>query len=272
MLESASIQALSAAAAIPYIDKAGPLYPLYITIAVTQFVTLTGTGLGTGLLMRSQRRQATVLDDRNRKLAQYASMAEHLAITRERNRLARELHDTLAHSLSAVAVQIEAAEALSEVDAAAGQKVLGQALATTRSGLTEARRALHALRASPLDDLGLPLAVRDLAESVAARAGLKLELQIGAHLESLALEVEQCVYRVAQEALTNVTRHADAASVEVALAGENGCVRLSVKDDGCGFDIATVADTRYGLQGLRERAETIGGTLRVESERDNRIW
>jgi signal transduction histidine kinase len=157
-----------------------------------------------------------------------------LAVTQERNRLARELHDTLAHSLSAVAVQIEAAQALSEVDAAAGHKMLEQALQTTRGGLTDARRSLHALRSSPLEDLGLALALRDLAESVAARAGLKLDLQISPNLENLRPEIEQCLYRVAQEALTNVARHARAGSVRVALAGENGQVRLAVSDDGCG--------------------------------------
>jgi signal transduction histidine kinase len=146
--------------------------------------------------------------------------------------------------------------------------MLEQALHTTRSGLTDARRSLRALRSSPLEDLGLGLAVRDLAESTAARAGLKLDLQIESHLEDLAPAVEQCLYRVAQEALTNVARHADAERVQVAMARENGNVRLTVCDDGCGFDMAAVADGRYGLKGLRERAETVGGTLVVESEKD----
>jgi signal transduction histidine kinase len=253
--------------ASPYVKPTSPLRPLYLTILASQFV-IVGVGLLTGLLVRNQRRQAAELDDRNRKLAHYASTVEQLAVTQERNRLARELHDTLAHSLSAVAVQIEAAQALSEVDTAGGKKMIGQALETTRSGLTEARRSLKALRASPLEDLGLALAVRDLAESVAARAGLKLELHIGSHLEDLPPEVEQCLYRVAQEALSNVARHANAASVQVGIARDNEHVRLTVEDDGCGFDTAAVADTRYGLMGLRERAESIGGRLYVESAKD----
>jgi len=242
------------------------LRPLYITILASQFV-IVGVGLVTGLLVRNQRRQAAELDDRNRRLAHYASTVEQLAVTQERNRLARELHDTLAHSLSAVAVQIEAAQALSDVDTAAGQKMIEQALESTRSGLTEARRSLKALRASPLEDLGLALAVRDLAESVAARAGLKLELRIGSHLEDLPPAVEQCLYRAAQEALTNVARHANAASVQVAIAQDSGHVRLTVQDDGRGFDTAAVADTSFGLMGLRERAESIGARFYVESEK-----
>lgn len=262
------LSVLNAATAFPYLSKTGPLYLLYVTVAATQFVVLTGTGLAMGLLMRSQRRQAAALDERNRKLAHYASAVEQLAVTQERNRMARELHDTLAHSLSAVAVQIEAAQALSEIDTAAEHKMLEQALQTTRGGLTDARRSLHALRSSPLEDLGLGLAVRNLAESVAVRAGLKLDLQIGAHLEDLAPEIEQCLYRVAQEALTNVARHANAASIQVAMVRENGHVRLTVSDDGRGFDVTGFADGRYGLKGLRERAETVGGTLVVESEKD----
>src|SRR5215472_11755292 len=217
--------ALTALTVLPFVSRTGPLHSLYIAIITTVSIVVTGTGLVIGLLVRSRRRQAAALDERNRKLAHYASVVEQLVITQERNRLARELHDTLAHSLTAIAVQIEAAQALSEVDAAAGQKILGQALQTTRSGLMEARRSLRALRASPLQDLGLALAVRDLAESVAARAGLDLQLQIDPKLETLVPEVEQCIYRVAQEALTNIARHANATSVQVTLVRENRCVR-----------------------------------------------
>jgi len=259
---------LSAALAWPYIHAAGPLYPLYLAIVAMQIITVPGTGLVVGLLTRAQRRQAQALDERNRKLARYASAAEQLAITQERNRLARELHDTLAHSLSATAIQIEAAQALAETDEDAGRKMLAQALRTTRDGLTEARRSLHALRASPVEDLGLPRAVRNLAESLAERAGFKLRLRIDATPENLGPEAQQCIYRVAQEALSNAAHHADADCVEVALATENGRVRLSVIDDGRGFDPAAVANTRYGLRGLRERAEMIGGALLVESTKD----
>jgi signal transduction histidine kinase len=265
---ASALCALSAVTAFLYVSRTGPLHSLSIAIIGTQLIVVTGTGLVIGLLVRSRRRQSAALDERNRKLAHYASVVEQLVITQERNRLARELHDTLAHSLTAIAVQIEAAQALSEAGDPAGQRLLGQALETTRGGLTEARRSLKALRAAPLDDLGLSLAIRDLAESVAARAGLKLVLHIGSHLENVAPEVEQCVYRVAQEAMTNVARHAKAASLQIVLARENGRLRLVVKDDGRGFDMTSVPDTRYGLQGLRERAESIGGILRVESEDD----
>jgi signal transduction histidine kinase len=143
--------------------------------------------------------------------------------------------------------------------------MLDQATATTRSGLTEARRALHALRAKPLEDLGLALALSTLAESVAARTGLTLDLDIQHHLEQMAPDVEQCIYRVEQEALTNVARHAGARSLRVALTRENGALRLTIADDGHGFDPTAANGTHYGLKGLRERAEMIGATLEVHS-------
>ena len=257
--------AISTALAWPYVQVDGPLYALYFSIIGMQIVTVPAIALVVGWLMREQRRQAQDLDERNRKLARYASTAEQLAITQERNRLARELHDTLAHSLSATAIQIEAAQALAETDEGAGRKMLAQALQTTRNGLTEARRSLHALRASPVEDLGLPQAVRDLAESLAQRAGFKLRLRIDTMPDNLGPEAQQCVYRVAQEALSNVARHAGAGCVEVVLGTEDGRVRLSVSDDGRGFEPEAVAETRYGLRGLRERAEMIGGALLVES-------
>ena len=259
---------ISTALAWPYVHAGGPLYALYFSIIGMQIVTVPAIALVVGWLMREQRRQAQDLDERNRKLARYASTAEQLAITQERNRLARELHDTLAHSLSATAIQIEAAQALAETDEGAGRKMLAQALQTTRNGLTEARRSLHALRASPVEDLGLPQAVRDLAESLAQRAGFKLRLRIDTMPDNLGPEAQQCVYRVAQEALSNAARHAGAGCVEVVLGTQDGRVRLSVSDDGRGFEPQAVAETRYGLRGLRERAEMIGGALLVQSTKD----
>src|SRR6185295_10363047 len=92
-----------------------------------------------------------------------------------------------------------------------------RALEATQSGLTEARRALGALRASPLDDLGLSLAISEMAKSTAERTDLRLELDVQNHLTNLEPQVEQCVYRVAQEAMANVARHAEATSVRVSL-------------------------------------------------------
>jgi signal transduction histidine kinase len=266
MVGGISLCLLDAALSFPFFRAGDALYPLYVLTVVMRMMAVTGVGIFLAWMVDRQREQRAALAEANRKLAHFAATSEQLAISHERNRLARELHDTLAHSLSAVTVQLEAACALWEPDANTARKMLDQALSTTRNGLTEARRALHALRASPLDDLGLALAVQGLAESVASRARLRLDLDVHNHLDNLLPDVEQCVYRVAQEALTNVARHADAKSVRVLLARENGHLTLSVADDGRGFDSSADADAHYGLQGLRERAELVGGRLSVESE------
>jgi len=201
-----------------------------------------------------------------RDCAGYAATLEQLTTSRERNRLARELHDTLAHSLSAMAVQLEAADALWDSAPDEAHARLARSLDTTRDGLAETRRALQALRASPLDDLGLGLAIRALGESAAARNRLAVEVQTPEIDERLSPAIEQCVYRVAQEALENVTRHAAAQRVTVTLAAQGSRVILTVADDGQGFDAdAALAEDRFGLRGMRERAELVGGAFQVTS-------
>ena len=155
-------------------------------------------------IMTTQRAQRQSLAEANTQLTHYAAILEHLATTRERNRLARELHDTLVHTLSAVAVQQEAINTLWADDPAQAQALLAQALHNTRTGLTETRRALQALRSTPLDDFGLALALERAAQTVAERANLELELHIVKQEYNLPPDVEQCYYRVAQEALANV--------------------------------------------------------------------
>ena len=227
----------------------------------------------TGLMsrQRQQRRELEVVNrqqvESNTKLARYAATIEQLSISHERNRLARELHDTLAHSLSALSVQLEAVSALWNVDPPAARNMLTQADETTRTGLTEARRALHALRAAPLEELGLALALRDAVESAVKRADLSLELDIPELAITLPPAVEQGVYRIAQEALENVVRHARASRLTVKLACTAADLELSIIDDGLGFSPDTLNDeiNQFGLQGMRERAAMLGGTLQIMS-------
>lgn len=217
-------------------------------------------------LMAAQREQRRALAQANTQLLHHAATLEQLTTSRERNRMAREMHDTLAHSLSGLAVQLEALRTVWDSDPERARLLLERSLASTRRGLTETRRALKALRASPLEDLGLALAVRGLAESTAARSGLELDLQTPPQLENVTPDVEQCIYRVAQEALENVARHADARRVQVHLAQQDGSLALTIADDGQGFDPAGVDPAHhFGLVGMRERAEILGGDLIVES-------
>ncbi|HAJ38667.1 MAG TPA: hypothetical protein DCL15_23620 [Chloroflexi bacterium] len=215
-------------------------------------------------MMAAQRSQRQALRTANVELQQYAAAQEQLAISRERNRMARELHDTLAHSLSAVAVQLEAVDSALESDPPSAHIILSKALAQTRSGLMETRRALHALRASPLDDLGLALAVQNLAITTAQRNGMAASVTLPEGVLKLSPAIEQGVYRIAQEALANVARHAGATQIAVTLSNTNG-VALTVTDNGRGFDVYNVNGDHMGLQLMRERAEMMGGVLVVRS-------
>jgi signal transduction histidine kinase len=216
------------------------------------------------LMMAGQRQQRQALAEANVQLAQHAATLEQLTLSRERNRLARELHDTLAHTLSAVSVQLEAVSSAWEANPAKARDLLGKSLAQTRSGLTETRRALQALRASPLDDLGLGLAIRNLAESAAQRGGLQLTLDLD-EFEPLPPETEQQIYRIAQESLANVLKHAGAQRLAVKLRHTDGGYQFSVQDDGKGFTTGLPLNGHFGLQGLRERADLLGASLVVES-------
>ena len=208
----------------------------------------------------------------NVRLQRYADTVEELTISRERNRLARELHDTLAHSLSAVTVQLEAIRSLWQVDPHRARDLLDQADGTARRGLTEARRALQALRASPLQDLGLALALQGLAESAAEHSGASLDLQLpDKMLQGLSPAVEQGVYRIAQEALENVVRHAGASAIAIHLKEHDSVLALSIEDNGAGTAVEALPPTesgergRLGIRGMQERADLIGGQLRITS-------
>jgi signal transduction histidine kinase len=230
-------------------------------------------------LVATQRDQRKALADAYRqqaaanvRLQRYAAAVEELSISRERNRLARELHDTLAHSLSALTVQLEAVRSLWPVDLQAARRQLDRADETARRGLTEARRSLQDLRASPLQDLGLVLALEELARTAAERAGAELVLRLPEALAAgVSPTVEQGVYRIAQEALENVARHAEAGIITLRLREGHEALTLDIEDDGRGLEgeatpaSAAGGEARMGLRGMRERANVIGGRLQVES-------
>ncbi|OQB02501.1 MAG: Sensor histidine kinase LiaS [Chloroflexi bacterium ADurb.Bin222] len=217
-------------------------------------------------LMAGQRQQRQVLQDANRQLARYASTMEQLAASRERNRLARELHDTLAHTLSALAVQLEGASTLLDTEPETARTMIQQSTGIARNGLTEVRRAIQALRATPLEHLGLALALRGAAEATAEQTGAELSLDLDTNL-LLSPEVEQTIFRIAEEALNNIARHASASRIEVRLSRDTaGAVTLSIGDNGRGFDPSTARAGHFGLRGIQERVAGLGGTLVLTSQ------
>jgi signal transduction histidine kinase len=218
-------------------------------------------------IMTSQRKQRAELVEANEKLTHYAMTIEQLTVSRERNRMARELHDTLAHTLSSVAVELEAIKTLVKPKPVEAIKLVDQSLSITRSGLNETRKALQDLRALPIEDLGLTLALKTQMDSIADRGGIKVKTRIDKGIDKLVPpDAAYCIYRIAQEGLENVVRHSDASQASLRLARSEGKLHMIIQDDGRGFDPESVDDReRFGLRGMSERAEMLGGRLIVES-------
>lgn len=176
----------------------------------------------------------------------------------ERQRIARELHDEIGQGLTAALLQLEAAM---KVAPPALTPKLSGARESVRGSLEEARAVASRLRPEALDDLGLVSALSSLGSRLADQTGLDIGLDLRDGLPKLAQEHEIVVYRVAQEALTNVLRHASAERVNLRLESRDGIVRLSVVDDGVGLGRSTAGG---GMRGMRERAVLIGATLAIE--------
>lgn len=185
------------------------------------------------------------------------------AQTEERNRLAREIHDTIAQDLSAITFQLEAAEAIlgAQGDPERAQRSVSAALGLARKGLEEARRSVLDLRAAPLEGRTLPVA---LAALVAEHAPAVVFEMAGAPAP-LPPAVEVGLYRISQEALQNALRHAAASRVHLRLESSPAQVLLTIEDDGKGFAIEDATTSRFGLVGMQERARLLGGTFQIES-------
>jgi len=242
---------------------------VFIFIAIIRTISFIAVGVFISLLVARLREQRESLREANVNLTHYASTLEQLTVSRERNRLARELHDTLAHSLTAISVSLETAKAYFDIDSNKTRDLIDKSLESTRIGVDETRRALKALRSSALEDMGLGLAIQRAAESAAARFHLNLTLDLKNPMPSLSPDVEQTIYRITQEAIENIVNHSRAKKFSVRLES-NSHTTLIIQDDGIGFDARSKESTdHFGLIGMYERAELAGGKLKIESEKGN---
>jgi len=199
--------------------------------------------------------------------ARLFAASTQLGALEERNRLAREIHDTLAQGLAAIALHLETADALLATPGKTEQlqRSLQQALTLTRTNLEEARRSVLDLRAAPLEGRTLAGALEALVKESTAHGKLKIKFNVTGGGRPLPLALEAGLYRVAQEALSNISRHAQARHAWVKLVITPDQVRLLIKDDGRGFDPAAIAQNRYGLTGMNERMKLLGGELHIQS-------
>lgn len=218
--------------------------------------------------------------------AEHTRAAARLATIEERNRLAREIHDTLAQGLAAIALQLETADAVAESKPERAHVAIKRALKLTRGNLEEARRSVMDLRAAPLQGHTLPEALKTLiqqqkqilapalstSEQQAVLPELSITCSPAQNFPTLSPRIEAGLYRIVQEAMTNARKHAAAAHVTVGLVAEEQWINLLITDDGRGFDPELVAqETRagsghFGLAGMSERVRLLGGSLCILSE------
>ena len=181
----------------------------------------------------------------------------------ERARLARELHDETGQALTSILLGLKSLDDGMETDE--GRAAVSELREIVVSTLHDVRRLAVELRPAALDDFGLVPAIERLVDTVAEQSGLVVDLQSELADQRLPTETETALYRIAQEALTNILKHAEARRVTVLMGQTDRVVRLVVQDDGSGFDPGSVRDGGVGLVGIRERLALVGGRLTIES-------
>ena len=190
---------------------------------------------------------------------------DELARVEERNRLARDLHDTVKQQTYAARMQLSAARNMLESDAPGAAKHLESALQLNRETQQELRLIIEELRPAGLEGKGLAEAVKEYASRWQQHTGIRVETLIQGE-RALPLDIEQALYRVLQEALSNVSRHAEAETVTITLRMAPDLLTLTVADTGRGFKPDAIAANSLGLTSMKQRMELVGGRLQVESK------
>ncbi len=236
---------------------------LNMVILFTVLLLLGRLAADNNTIRDAQARSLAELRIAHAELQERAVMAEELATLRERNRLSRELHDTLGHALSAVTVQMEAVHRLLPTDLGKADALLRETQETARAAMRDLRHYLSDLR-EPSVPRDLAATLRQMCEEAAIRNGWTA-ITVVSPVE-LPEAGRGAMVRVAKEALQNCERHARPHHVRVELRSDATQVSLRIRDDGCGFDPERVAENRFGLQGMRERLVELGGDLCIESQ------
>ncbi|NMG18932.1 histidine kinase [Brasilonema bromeliae] len=204
------------------------------------------------------------LEMTHEQLRQYALLIEDQATLQERNRIAREIHDGLGHTLAAQTIQMNNALLFWQSNNDKALTFLKQAKQLGAEALLEIRRSVSVLRSNPLQGQSLESVIEKLLKDFQHNTGIELSSKINLPL-SLPTEVNTTVYRIVQESLTNIYKHAQATAVTVQLQHQAGILDLSIEDNGKGFN-PTQNTTGFGLQGMRERALALGGQFHLHSQ------
>ncbi|MFF5212945.1 sensor histidine kinase [Streptosporangium sp. NPDC000396] len=258
-----SVGAVTATAVITLVAQEG-VAGIPATLGIAVPLLFAGWALAT----ESESRRKLIADltatlEENAGLhAQLLTQAREAGVLDERQRMAREIHDTIAQSLIAIITQLRAADGARD-DPARWRRHMDQIDELAGRSLTEARRSVAALRPQPLEGSHLPGALAHLAERWAETSSVQPDLEVTGTARPLATGIEVTLFRVAQEALANIARHAGASRVGITLSYLDDMVLLDVRDDGAGF--AEPGEGGFGLDSMRQRVRGVGGTLEIES-------
>ncbi|MFT3891001.1 MAG: sensor histidine kinase [Anaerolineales bacterium] len=207
---------------------------------------------------------ANELESANRQLSEYATRVEDLSIANERQRMARELHDTLSQGLAGVILQLEAADAhLTHQRSERAQSIVANAMEQARSTLANARRVIDDLRQPSQDDLDSALRLE--MDRFTNATGLTIHFHSDP-TPPLPDPVKETVIRTIAESLTNIANHAQAKNVEVSIGVKDKSLSITIQDDGRGFDASTIPSGHYGVLGMKERVRLVNGSFELHSE------
>ncbi|MGN9812526.1 sensor histidine kinase [Micromonospora sp. BQ11] len=245
-------------------DLAEVTAPLLIAALIVGVVSMIG--VWSQRTVAESDRRAELIAELDRSRDEVARLSRQAGVTAERQRLAADIHDTVAQGLSSVVMLIQAADADLDRDPSSARRHLGLAVDTARDSLAEVRALVAALTPAALTDSPLSQALHRLVERFGRETALTVHVTAGGTIRPLATSVEVVLLRAAQEALANVRRHAAATTVTVRLDDRTDTLVLEIADDGTGFDLADTGDG-YGLAAMADRVAQVQGTTTIRSAR-----
>lgn len=213
----------------------------------------------------SERQTKEQLAAAHEQLQQYALQIEDLAAVRERNRIARDIHDSLGHALTALSVQLQTAGKLWQHNPAKAEQFLVQAQQLAATAMKEVRQSVSTLRADAREEQPLEEAITSLVEDFRQGTGVSTSTRINIST-SVPSQVVKTLYRIVQEALTNIYKHAQATQVGIQVSTTPDSVHLCIEDNGKGFRLDRQAITGFGLQGMQERVTALNGYFHLETK------
>ncbi|GAB4580541.1 MAG: two-component system sensor histidine kinase LnrJ [Anaerolineales bacterium] len=230
------------------------------------FFTFANATHQANLARAESQRLLEELQAAHRKLQEYTAQAEQLAVAEERNRLAREMHDTIGHRLTVASVQLEGVQKLIAKDPAKAEKMTETVREQVREALRELRQTVATLREPLESDLPLEISLKKLARSFEEGTGITIHLMLPDTFPEMSAAHRLAIYRTAQEALTNTQKHADAQQIWLQVARQDEILTLRVSDNGKGVKTEG-EEAGFGLRGIQERATQLGGELRLEERK-----